>query len=94
MQEINKSAELEQYLRERKDTLPYHEMVREIYVNESKSGKSLNVTIAPKGEMVCFDTLNFSLDNTGSNRLSGAPAPDHGSLLQSCPEVSAGGKHP
>ncbi|MDO5133327.1 MAG: helicase-related protein [Eubacteriales bacterium] len=62
----NPAADLEQSLKSRIDSLPYRRLIREIRVSESKSGKSLNVTIVPEGEIVSFGTLNIDLGSINS----------------------------
>lgn len=62
----NPAADLEKSLKSRMDSLPLRGLIRDISVNESKSGKSLNVTIVPEGEIISFGTLNIDISGIDS----------------------------
>ena len=64
----NPAADLETYLKSRMNDLPCRDLIRNISVNESGDGKSLNVTIVPKcGEAVSLGTLKISLENVNGS---------------------------
>ena len=57
----NPAADLEQSLKSKMDVMKFRGVIRDIRVSESKSGRSLIVTIIPEGEIVSFGTLTVDL---------------------------------
>ena len=57
----NPAADLEQSLKSKMDVMKFRGVIRDIRVSESKSGRSLIVTILPEGEIVSFGTLTVDL---------------------------------
>lgn len=57
----NPAADLEQSLKSRMGSMRYRGLIRDIRVSESKSGRSLIVTILPEGEIVSFGRLTVDL---------------------------------
>ena len=63
---VNPAADLEQSLKSRMDVMKYRGQIRDIRVSESKSGRSLIVTILPEGEIVSFGTITVDLSGIDS----------------------------
>jgi hypothetical protein len=63
----NPAADLEQSLKSRMDVMKYRAQIRDIRVSESKSGRSLIVTILPEGEIVSFGTITVDLSGIDSD---------------------------
>ena len=84
----NPAADLEIYLKSRMDGFPYRDLVRNISVNESKDGKSLNVTIVPKnGEVVSFGMLKISLEKVSGAQWKRKKKDAYASLKGCSPRV-------
>ena len=62
----NPAADLELSLKSKMDALPCRRLIRDIHVEESKSGTSLLVTIIPEGEIVSFGTFRIDMSGVDS----------------------------
>ena len=61
------AADLENYLKSRINSLTYRGLIRDIRVEESNNGRSLEVTIIPEGEVVSFGTIHADIGSVDSD---------------------------
>ena len=61
------AADLENYLKSRINSLTYRGLIRDIRVEESNNGRSLEVTIVPEGEVVSFGTIHADIGSVDSD---------------------------
>ncbi len=61
IQNTNRAAELEQYLKSRINSITYRDLIKDIKVEADDTGSSLNVTIVPLSEAVTFGRISVRL---------------------------------
>ena len=61
IQNTNRAAELEQYLRSRINSIPYRDLIKEIRVDEGDSESSLKITLVPVDDVVAFGRISVRL---------------------------------
>lgn len=64
----DRAAGLEQYLKERTGSMPYGGLIGDIRVRETDPGRSLEVTVLPKGEELVFGTVRIGPEGADSDR--------------------------
>ena len=57
IQNNDRAAELENYLKSRMGSLPYRGLIGDIQVHMSESNEALEVSIIPKWDFVSFGTI-------------------------------------
>ena len=67
MQNNDRAAELEHFLKSRMSSLPYRGLIGDIQVTVSGSDESLNVSIIPKWDVVSFGTISVDLSGVDTN---------------------------
>ena len=61
IQNTNRAAELEQYLKSRINSITYRDLIRDIIVQADDTGSSLIVTIIPLDEIITFNRIRVRL---------------------------------
>ena len=61
IQDTNRAAELEQYLKSRINSIPYRDLIKEIRVDEGDSESSLKITLVPVDDVVTFSRISVRL---------------------------------
>ena len=67
-QNANRAVELEQFLKGKIGSVPWHGLIKDISVSEGDNEKSLEVTIIPAYTSVTFGTLGISLNRADSEK--------------------------
>ena len=67
-QNTNRAVELEQFLKGKVGSVPWHGLIKDISVSEVDNEKSLEVTIIPAYTSVTFGTLGISLNRADSEK--------------------------
>ena len=61
IQDTNRAAELEQYLKSRINSIPYHDLIKDIRVDKGETENSLKITLVPVDDVVTFGRINVRL---------------------------------